>query len=308
VQRPSAALIVTVVALLLTGCSGGSEGGSGSADETSPVAPPGGSLEALWRAGGESVTTIAGTSDHGVGRNRISFLIADSNGSLVEQPTAKVWFATAKTGKPFATATARLEAVGVPGGSEADAQFIYVVNARAPSTGTLWYVVAPAGSAVRALGSLRIRARPAAPAVGDRAVASKTPTIRSTGGDLAKLSTSKKPDRALYQVSVAEALAAREPFLVTFATPQFCQTRVCGPVVEVVSAARRRLAGSDLQFIHVEIYEDNNPGAGVNRWVKEWKLPTEPYTFVVDRKGIVRASFEGAASVTELVAAARRVA
>ena len=49
-----------------------------------------------------------------------------------------------------------------------------------------------------------------------------------------------------------------------------------------------------------EIYEDNLPGNGVNRWVKEWKLPTEPWVFVVDRNGVVRDRFEGAISVAEL--------
>ena len=82
---------------------------------------------------------------------------------------------------------------------------------------------------------------------------------------------------------------------------------MCGPVVDVVSAVRRELAGSGTRFIHVEIYEDNEPGKGVNRWVTEWRLPTEPYTFVVDRDGVVRATFEGAFSAEELGEAARRV-
>lgn len=308
-MRPPAALTASVVVFVLTGCSGGSGGTSGSAVDTSPAAPPGGTLEALWRGPGEAVTVIAGTSDHGVGRNRISFLVADEEGTLVERPRAKVWLATARTAVPYATAVARLEPVGVPGGSKADAQNIYVLTVDVKRPGTLWFLARPiGGKPVRALGTVKIRARPAAPARGDRAVRSETPTLRSTGGDLEQLSTSKVPDRALYERSVAEALDTGEPFVVSFATPQFCQTRVCGPVVEVVSAARRRLTGSGVRWIHVEIYADNNPGKGLNRWATEWKLPTEPYTFVVDRKGVVRQTFEGAFSVGELVAAARRVA
>lgn len=253
------------------------------------------------------MTSIAGTSDHGVGPNRISFLVVGPSGNLVERPTAKVWLAHGRDQAPYATATARLEPVGVPGGDKADAQNIYVLHTSVSRPGTLWYVARPAGSSLRALGSVKVRSHTIAPAVGDRAVDTDTPTLRSTGGNLRELSTSKKPDRALYETSVSEALAAHEPFLVTFATPEFCQTRVCGPVVDVVSAARRRLAGSGVQFIHVEIYQDNNPGEGVNRWVSAWKLPTEPYTFVVDRHGVVRATFEGAVSVDELVAAVKRV-
>ena len=144
-----------------------------------------------------------------------------------------------------------------------------------------------------------------APDVGDRAIASRTPTIRSTGGDLEALTTSTPPDVAMLRVSVAEAIAASVPFVVTFATPKFCTSRTCGPVVDVVDAVRRRVAGTPVRFIHVEIYEDNDPSKGVNRWVKEWRLPTEPWTFLVGRDGRIKARFEGSVSVGELERAVR---
>jgi hypothetical protein len=141
--------------------------------------------------------------------------------------------------------------------------------------------------------------------VGSRAIASRTPTLRSTGGAIGRLTTSRTPDRSLYRVSVAEALAAGAPFVVSFATPLYCQTRACGPVVEVVSDVARRHPGT--RFLHVEIYEGNDPAKGANRWVKEWKLPSEPYTFVVDRAGVIRARFEGAFSAAELDAAVAKL-
>jgi hypothetical protein len=63
-----------------------------------------------------------------------------------------------------------------------------------------------------------------------------------------------------------------------------------------------------VRFIHVEVYAGNDPANGVNRWMREWRLPTEPFTFVVDRRGIIRAKLEGAFSVAELVRAVRAVA
>jgi hypothetical protein len=146
-----------------------------------------------------------------------------------------------------------------------------------------------------------VKKQSAAPSVGDQAIASRTPTLASTGGDLQALTTSRHPDRALYRSSVAEALAAHDPFVLTFATPQFCQSRTCGPVVDVVSAVRKRQPqGSPVRFIHVEIYKDNDPANGVNQWVDQWRLPTEPFTFVVDRSGVIRTKLEGAFSVDEL--------
>jgi glutathione peroxidase-family protein len=59
-----------------------------------------------------------------------------------------------------------------------------------------------------------------------------------------------------------------------------------------------------VRFIHVEIYEGNQPPE-LNRWVKEWKLPTEPWVFLVGRDGRIKARFEGSVSAAELEAAVR---
>jgi glutathione peroxidase-family protein len=70
--------------------------------------------------------------------------------------------------------------------------------------------------------------------------------------------------------------------------------------VDVVEETARRFEDSDVRFIHVEIYEDNDPAMGFNRWVQEWGLQTEPWTFAVGRDGRVVKRFEGAVSVHEL--------
>ena len=300
--RPPAAIVVALVGsiLLTAGCGGGGGGAGEGAGTTAPTSPD--TLESLWRAQGESVGAVAGTSDFQVGPNRVSFLVVDKEGQTVERPTAKVWVARGLDQKPFAQTTARLEPIGVPGGDTADAGAIYVARIETPRPGTYWYLAQPVGGrTIKALGNVVVKRRSAAPAVGDRAIPSDTPTLASTGGDLQALTTARQPDRALYASSVAQALAAHDPFVLTFATPQFCQSRTCGPVVDVVSAVRKRQpAGSPVRFIHVEIYKGNDPANGVNRWVQQWRLPTEPFTFVVDRKGVIRAKLEGAFSVGEL--------
>jgi hypothetical protein len=95
------------------------------------------------------------------------------------------------------------------------------------------------------------------------------------------------------------------PFVVTFATPKYCASRVCGPVVDVVEDVAKRYSEQGVRFIHVEVYEGNDPANGFNRWVGEWRLPTEPWTFLVNRAGIIVARFEGSVSVDELEAAVR---
>ncbi len=292
---------LAAVGLLAAGCGGG----PGLATSTQPEAPAG-SLEALWRAPGEDVAVTAGASDFAPGANRYSFLVVDGRGQLVERPTARVWVSRGLRQRPFAEATARLEDVGVPGGYEADIARIYVVELELPAAGRYWLLAEPVGGAkIQAIGNLDVKARPAAPAVGDRAYASRTPTLASTGGNLTLLTTDATPERELYRSSVTDSLAAHAPFVVAFATPKLCASRTCGPVVDVVDEVRRRLGKSPVRFLHVEIYEGNDPAKGFNRWVREWTLPTEPWVFLVGSDGLIKARFEGAVSVRELEAAVR---
>lgn len=300
-MRPAAALTVASC-LVLAGC-GGSGGG------TSEVESPGGgeTLEQLWRAPGDDVAVVAGTRSHEPGEVRVSFLVVDAEGRPVVLPTARVWVAKSLDATPFLRTEAKLERIGVPGGAEADASHIYVARFRLPRPGTYWLLAEPEGGPhpVQALGNVVVRAKDPAPDIGDRAIPSETPTIASTAGDLRQLTTRTPPDTTLLRYSVAGSLAAGAPFVVTFATPKFCSSRTCGPVVDVVEEVARRLQGSDVRFIHVEVYEDNDPAKGLNRWMKEWKLDTEPWTFLVDRSGRIVDRYEGVVSVLELEQAVR---
>jgi hypothetical protein len=83
-----------------------------------------------------------------------------------------------------------------------------------------------------------------------------------------------------------------------FAAPKLCTTRMCGPVVDVV----RKLFPvyhDRVVFIHQEIWQDIAAQMPFPA-VMEWRLPSEPWIFLVDGKGIIRAKFEGLTTVREL--------
>jgi hypothetical protein len=253
---------------------------------------------------------IPGTSDYSPGVVRVSFLVVDPRGRVVSTRRARVWVARSLQARPFARTTAVLEPIGVPGMSTgADAKTIYVAHVRVPRAGHYLVLARPLGAKERiaALGDLVVHTRSASPLVGSRAYPSQTPTLASAGGRTSLLTTRVPPDRALLRSSIAGALAAHQPFVVTFATPRYCVSRVCGPVVDVVDSARKRFAQTPVRFIHVEIYEDNNPSRGRNRWVRQWHLPGEPWTFLVGRDGRIKAKFEGSVSTNELGEAIRRL-
>jgi hypothetical protein len=129
------------------------------------------------------------------------------------------------------------------------------------------------------------------PRAGDEAPQIHTPTAQDVGGDLSKITTRIPPDTQ-NEVDYAEALG-REPIVLLFATPQFCQSRVCGPVVDVAEQVKQEY-GDEAAFIHMEIYNENDPGQGVAPQARAFHLPSEPYLFTIDRRGVVRDAVEGA--------------
>jgi hypothetical protein len=142
------------------------------------------------------------------------------------------------------------------------------------------------------------------PDVGDRAIRVHTDTPEDVGGDLAKIDTRLPPLPELHRTDLADVLG-KKPVVLAFATPQLCQTRVCGPVVDVAAEVAAETEG--VAFVAQEIYRDNDLDKGFRPQVLRWRLPTEPWTFVIDRDGRIVERFEGAVSVDELRSAVRKI-
>ncbi len=140
------------------------------------------------------------------------------------------------------------------------------------------------------------------PAVGDKAPRIETPTVASAGGDVKSIDT-RVPPGSMHEVNFADAYGKR-PILLLFATPALCQSRVCGPVVDIAEEVKASHKG-DTAFIHMEIYNQNELEKGFRPQVAAYKLPTEPWAFAIDRKGKVAARLEGAYSEHELVEAVK---
>lgn len=187
------------------------------------------------------------------------------------------------------------------------ASVVYVTEVDFPSDGE-WRVAA----LVRGEGEVTATLLPSAvvgkfervPRPGQRAPLIHTPTVESAGGDLSQVTTRIPPDTQ-NRVDYADALG-REPVVLLFATPQFCQSRVCGPVVDVAEQVKERY-GEEAAFVHMEIFNDNDPGKGVRPQVRAFHLPSEPWLFAIDRRGTIRAEIEGAFGVDALTRAVRRV-
>jgi hypothetical protein len=138
------------------------------------------------------------------------------------------------------------------------------------------------------------------PRAGQPAPKIHTPTAADVGGDLAKITTRIPPDTQ-NKVDYADVLG-KEPIMLLFATPQFCQSRVCGPVVDVAQQLQHE-DGNKAAFIHMEIYNENDPSKHARPQVRAFDLPSEPWLFAINDKGVVSSAIEGAIGVERMTAA-----
>jgi hypothetical protein len=139
-------------------------------------------------------------------------------------------------------------------------------------------------------------------AVGDRAPRVSTPVA----GDVAQVSEidTRVPPSTMHDEDL-EDLLGKKPVVLLFATPALCQSRICGPVVDIAEQVKRD--HEDVAFIHQEIYNDNDINKGARPQVEAYGLPSEPWLYVIDRDGTVSTVIEGAFSVDELEQAVQKV-
>jgi hypothetical protein len=113
---------------------------------------------------------------------------------------------------------------------------------------------------------------------------------------------SGSPPDDMHLLSIADAIEQHRPALVVFATPGFCSSATCGPQVRAVQALEPAYR-SRLTFIHVEIYRDFKPDPSKRQrtpTVLEWHLQTEPWVFLIDGSGVIRAEFEAVTASDDL--------
>jgi len=192
-------------------------------------------------------------------------------------------------------------------GEATDVQGIYVAQVTFPRSGT-WGLEILAqlgdGTVESAQLSVSVLAASLTPMAGTPAPRSRN-LIASDVSELKQIDSSEPPDPRLHQTRIADAIAQGKPQVIVFATPKYCTSRVCGPVVDVVRTLIPTY-GDRVVFIHQEIW-DAGSLQKFSPTVEEWNLRSEPWIFVVDGGGMVRARFEGLTTRRELEAALRRV-
>lgn len=109
---------------------------------------------------------------------------------------------------------------------------------------------------------------------------------------------SRVPRCPLHDKVIADVLGNGRPLVVQFSTPAFCQTRFCGPVLEILLKQVPQYQDR-VDFVHIEVWKDFQ-SREYREAVTEWNLPGEPYTFFMNGDGKVVGKLESVFSDEEL--------
>ena len=221
------------------------------------------------------------------GRPRLTFYFLRGNDAIRQMSTTAYFNFFARGLKDTAENSAAIEIQGV--------YVSYPVFRQAGKWGV--EIDIPYQGQVRVLrDAFTVRQHSLTPAVGSSAPRSHNPTIYQLP---ASRLDSARPPTDMHRLSIAQAIAQHKPLVVIFATAGFCTSRMCGPEIEVVQGLERQYRGR-VNFVHIEIYQDANPAHGYAPAVLQWHLQTEPWVFVVNRKGFISAKFEGPTPASEI--------
>jgi hypothetical protein len=304
-------------AVLVTACGGSDDEGAGSAAPAASEFPPadGRTLEEILAEGdSEGPVVSPGGMVLFEGENRYVFGVFDPGGEPIADAHVALYVAQGPDGKAEGPFPARIESL------ETDPEFTSQTTSQDPDVPSVFYVsdldfdaegewrivaLVREGDSYGAsrLPSTIVGKYDGIPQSGDRAPVVHTPTEEDVS-DLAEIDT-REPHDTMHEQDLADVLG-EEPVVLTFATPALCQSRVCGPSVDIAEQVKAQY-GEEAAFIHMEIYEDNLLDKGLRPQVQAYGLPTEPWVFVIDRDGRVQSAFEGAISTEELEAAVEEV-
>jgi hypothetical protein len=318
-------ILAVLVACVLAGCGGDDDSGGGSGSDP---APPPARAEDFPKANGKTLAELRGdlpqsgpilapsVSDLVPGKNRFGFALFKPDRSQIADASVALYVAPSGGGPATGPYPARYESLEVKPQFQSKtvqqdpdaANSVYVADIDLPEPGKYdvlgianmngkLVAATPVGPPATAIADDPV------PNVGDPAPKIHTPTTTDVSGDVSKIDT-RVPPSDMHKVDFADVVG-KKPVVLVFATPQLCQSRVCGPVVDLALQAEAEHS-DEADFIHMEIYNDNSIDKGFRPQVAAWHLPTEPWLFVVDKQGKVAARFEGAYSADELEAALKK--
>lgn len=235
---------------------------------------------------------------------RLPVGVADSAGALVDDPPETLTFRIedAETGALVeeGVEVGRRDA-GLP-------RAYYPLAFTTPAVGFYQAITEVDGEPISAAFTVSEPDTIAVPQPGQPLPPTPTPTVDEPRG--VEPICTDDPTCPLHDVDLETALGTT-PLAVLVSTPAFCQTAICGPVLDLFVEARD--ATPDVTFVHVEVYESaeevesEGPQATLAPAVAAWQLPYEPCLFLVADDGTVAERLDVIYDADELAEALARL-
>lgn len=248
------------------------------------------------------------------GKQLLGFALSNSSGGLVTGGQPAVYLAKDQTSKPLGPLPADwfpFTGYAKTGDTSPKSPIggVYSLEVDFPAPGN-WYMAAVAqNGAQRAVGVsvVPVTGKTVPNAVGSPAIPVDTP-VATTEAKLKQICTRVPPDH-MHAISITDGLKNGKPTVIVFSTPLLCQSMLCGPVTDEQILVSEKYAGK-ANFIHVEEFlpgpqlkppaptlGNQSPG------FKAWHLQSEPWIFVIDRRGLISARLGPGPVVAEQIEA-----
>ncbi len=297
-------MIVVVATMGLASCSDKAAKATGLQAETASFDIVAGPVERLM----VGVSDIEGNSLTG-GTVQIRIRPVDGEWSTPVEATS-----LAVPGRPASTSTtARLTA-------PSEAVGVYATGKVTIPTAGFWELEVNAGKLGTAMTAFE--AFEAAQAIGVGAAAPRTdnPTINTPGIKPSHLDSlaldatdiSALTDQDLHKVQIAKSLNDRRPIAIVVATPAYCTSQFCGPLVSEFGKLQKEYPNID--FVHLEVFPDgfDKPiSVSAAQWIAVGGTPegqgNEPWVFVVDASGTVTQRWDNVVEMKALRAELKRL-
>jgi hypothetical protein len=244
---------------------------------------------------------IRASTDTSVGDERFLFAVAEIDGRRRGSPDEHVTLVATSLDAPDVEIAATAEFVWVV----QDAFGLYRADLPFDRPG-IWEIDFDVSTGEETAPFLvDVLAAPSTVATGDPAPLIATPT--SDDVPIEDLTTDGEPMPELYEMSLDEAFTNGRQSVVIFATPAYCTSAACGPLLQQTKDAAAQF--DDVNFVHIEVYSGFNEEGfqpDVDHLVpavEAFRLPSEPWIFVIDENGLVKRRLEGVLSDGELEAA-----
>ncbi len=283
------------LAWLATGCGGGDElPADASLDEL---------VDALRKKDGDSINAVQAVDQILVApRSRVAFALIGGadNTTRYTGGDLRVYWALNTAASAFGPVRAEYHGEGL------DDKGIYIARLDIDRPGN-WNVLAvgtPRNASEEVWGGAAYPAVEgvAGPGVGTQAISVPTPTTEDHRG--VEPYCTRTPPCSMHRMSLDVALANGRPTVFNIGTPRFCNSKVCGPVVDVIQTVSTGFADR-VNFIHAEVYTNDTdaPAEGVNGFtptMKAWSQQQEPVTFWIRQDGSITERIVGPTDVAEV--------